>query len=197
MNVKETLHMLAQEKWVCAGAKDSPEISEMLMRCAETCHRLNAMSPSDADSRQMLMKGLFGSFGRDCVINSPFRCDFGFNIHIGDNFVGNFNLSVLDEAEVRIGRNVMIGPNCTLTTIVHALDAGQRNRGVMRARPINIGDNVWIASNVVVLPGVTIGDNAVIGAGSVVTADIPSDTLAFGTPCRPVRRITEADRLPL
>lgn len=197
MNVKETLHMLALGNWVCAGAKDSPEISRMLMQCAETCHRLNALSPSDADSRQTLMKGLFGSLGRDCVINSPFRCDFGFNIHIGDNFVGNFNLSVLDEAEVRIGHNVMIGPNCTLTTIVHALDAGQRNRGVMRANPINIGDNVWIASNVVVLPGVTIGDNAVIGAGSVVTADIPSDTLAFGNPCRPIRRISEADRLPL
>lgn len=137
------------------------------------------------------MREMIGSIGGRFVIHSPFRCDFGTNIHIGDNFIGNFNLAILDEAEVTIGNNVFIGPNCSLCTIVHALDAGQRNAGIMRALPITVGDDVWIAANVVVLPGVTIGRGAVIGAGSVVTKDVPAGVLAAGNPCRVIREIGE------
>lgn len=167
----------------------------MLEECADRCHELNLLRPSDRAARDRLLRKILGSAGERLVINSPFRCDFGFNIHVGDNFIGNFNLAILDEAEVRIGRNVQIGPNCSLITITHAFDAGQRNAGVMRARPVTIGDNVWLASNVTVLPGVEIGSGSIIGAGSVVTRPIPSNVLAVGAPCRVLRPVTEADRV--
>ena len=172
-----------------AAAADCPEISKALLRCADACFELNAIRPSDVDKRNALLRGLLGSVGRNFVVNGPFRCDLGFNIHIGENFVGNFNLTILDEAEVRIGDNVMIGPNCTLITITHALGGDDRNAGLMRARPITIGDNAWLAAGVTVLPGVAIGEGAVIGAGSVVAKSIPPYTLAVGNPCRPLRHL--------
>lgn len=112
---------------------------------------------------------------------------------MGDNLICNFNVTILDEAEVRIGDNVFIGPNTSICTITHALDFRQRNEGIMRSAPVTIGSNVWIGAGVTVLPGVTIGDGSVIGAGSLVTKDIPSGVLALGSPCRVVREITEAD----
>lgn len=195
MNIQDTLSLLNQGKWIQAGAKDSPEISDLLTKCAEICFQFNSLSPVKTHEREALIRSLFGSCGDRPVIHSPFRCDFGFNIHIGNNFIGNFNLSILDEARVSIGNNVMIGPNCSLITITHALDAAQRNDGVMKAKPITIGNNVWIASNVAILPGVTIGDNSVIGAGSVVTKDIPANVLAVGTPCGVFRPIADSDRV--
>ncbi|MCI9285214.1 MAG: sugar O-acetyltransferase [Muribaculaceae bacterium] len=189
----EILSLLADGMWVHAGAKDHPEISGMLGRCADLCHEINMLKPSQGAQRQKLFRELLGSTGDTFIINSPFRCDFGFNIHIGENFIGNFNLSILDEAPVNIGRNVMIGPNCSLLTIIHAFDPAQRNDGIMKAKPITIGDDVWIAANVVILPGVTIGEGAVIGAGSVVTHSIPARVLAAGNPCKVLREITEQD----
>lgn len=180
-------------QWVKAGAKDSPEISRALSQCAQACFELNNMPPSDTAGRTTLLRSILGSAGDNIVIHSPFRCDFGFNISVGDNFIGNFNLSILDEAPVTIGDNVMIGPNCSLITITHALTPVERNDGVMKARGITIGDNVWIAAGVVVLPGVEIGQGAVIGAGSVVTRSIPPRTLAAGNPCRALREITSDD----
>lgn len=153
------------------------------------------MRPSLKAERQEAFRKLLGKVGENLVIHSPFRCDFGFNIRIGNNFVGNFNLTILDEAEVTIGDNVMIGPNCSLITITHALDSDQRNEGIMAARPITIGDNAWIAANVVILPGVEIGEGAVIGAGSVVTRSIPAGMLAVGNPCRPLRPVSDSDRV--
>lgn len=195
MSIEEILDALRRGQWLHAGAADFPEISALLAECADRCHELNLMRPSDVEARDRLLRKILGSAGDRLVINSPFRCDFGFNIHVGDNFIGNFNLSILDEAEVRIGRNVQIGPNCTLITITHALDAEQRNAGVMCARPVTIGDNVWLASNVTVLPGVEIGSGSIIGAGSVVTRSIPSGVVAVGSPCRVLRPVTDADRV--
>ena len=134
MSIEEILDALRRGQWLHAGAADFPEISALLAECADRCHELNLMRPSDVEARDRLLRKILGSAGDRLVINSPFRCDFGFNIHVGDNFIGNFNLAILDEAEVRIGRNVQIGPNCTLITITHALDAKQRNEGVMCAR---------------------------------------------------------------
>lgn len=187
--------LLNEGFWLHGGAKDLPEVSERLQRCADICFEINGLKPSETAARNRLLSGLLGSVGDNLVINTPFRCDFGYNIHIGDNFIGNFNLTILDEAAVNIGDNVMIGPNCTLATIVHAMLPDQRNDGIMRALPISIGNNVWIASNVIILPGVTIGDGAVIGAGSVVTKSIPANTFAAGNPCRPLRSITDSDRV--
>ena len=184
----DNLGVLRSGEWMNGFADD---FAEALSRCAEQCFRLNALSPLCRSEREEIVREMIGSIGGRFVIHSPFRCDFGTNIHIGDNFIGNFNLAILDEAEVTIGNNVFIGPNCSLCTIVHALDAGQRNAGIMRALPITVGDDVWIAANVVVLPGVTIGRGAVIGAGSVVTKDVPAGVLAAGNPCRVIREIGE------
>lgn len=170
-------------------ASDCPEVSAALSECADACFELNTMRPSEGNRREKLLRRLLGSVGDRIIINSPFRCDFGFNIHIGENFIGNFNLSILDEAEVNIGDNVMIGPNCTLITISHDLDPEERAGGLMQARPISIGNNVWIASDVKVLPGVSIGENAVVGAGSVVTKDIPAYCVAVGNPAKVIRRL--------
>lgn len=192
---QEIIDALNSGVWMHAGARDVPEASEALTTCADLCHRYNTLVPSMTDARRGLLEQLLGSIGEGVVINQPFRCDFGFNIHIGRNFVGNFNLSILDEATVTIGDNVLIGPGSTLTTITHALLPDQRAEGIMQARPITIGDNAWLGANVTVLPGVTIGEGAVIGAGSVVTRSIPPMTVAVGNPCRPIRPVTEADRV--
>lgn len=192
---KEIFDLLNRGLWLHAGANDLPEVTELLRKCADTCHEINSLRPSMTEQRAGLFRSLLGSVGERFVIHSPFRCDFGFNIRIGDNFVGNFNLAILDEAKVTIGDNVMIGPNCSLVTIVHALLPDQRNEGIMQAKPITIGNDVWIAAGATVLPGVTIGDGAVIGAGSVVVKSIPAGMLAAGNPCRPLRPVTEADRV--
>lgn len=190
---KDVFELLDGGDWIYGSANDLPEVYALLRSTADICFEMNALLPSESGRREKILRGLLGSVGKCIVVNPPFRCDFGHNIHIGDNFIGNFNLTILDEAKVSIGDNVMIGPNCTLATIIHAMLPAQRNAGIMRAKPISIGDNVWLASNVTVLPGVTIGDNAVIGAGSVVTKSIPAFTFAAGNPCRPIRPITDAD----
>lgn len=193
--VHKLLDLLKSGHWVQAAAADIPEVSAMLTRCADMCFEINNMKPSLHSERRQAFKDLLGRTGDNLLIHSPFRCDFGFNIRIGNNFVGNFNLTILDEAEVNIGNNVMIGPNCSLITITHALHPDQRNAGLMSARPITIADNVWIAANVVVLPGVEIGEGAVIGAGSVVTRSVPPGMLAAGNPCRPIRAVNSSDRI--
>jgi len=121
------------------------------------------------------------------VITAPFWCDYGSNIEIGENFYTNHNCVILDCAKVTFGDNVLIGPNCGFYTAGHPLDAVRRNQGLEYARPIHIGHNVWIGGGVQVAPGFTIGDDAVIGAGSVVTKDIPTGVLAAGNPCRVIR----------
>lgn len=193
--IDRLLDLLRTGQWIYGKAADIPEINTMLTTCADACFDINQMRPSLKAERQEAFRKLLGKVGENLVIHSPFRCDFGFNIRIGNNFVGNFNLTILDEAEVTIGDNVMIGPNCSLITITHALDPDQRNEGIMAARPITIGDNAWIAANVVILPGVEIGEGAVIGAGSVVTRSIPAGMLAVGNPCRPLRPVSDSDRV--
>lgn len=185
---------LLAQKWVY-GFGD--EIAAMLRAVETLCFRLNATSPELIDERAELIKKIFGKIEEPFTVHSPFHCDFGKHIRAGKNLVANYNLTILDEAIVTIGDNVFIGPNCGIYTINHALLPDQRNEGVMQARPVTIGDNVWIAANVVICPGVSIGEGAVIGAGSVVTRDIPPYTLATGNPCRPLRSITDADRIKM
>lgn len=191
MNQSENILRLKSGRWVDGFI---PEFAEILDRCHEACFRFNSLPPADKAGQAAIIRNLLGTTGKRFFINRPFNCDFGFNISIGEDFRANFNLTILDEAEVSIGDNVFIGPNCTLCTITHAMEPAQRNCGQMCARPITIGDNVWIASNVVVLPGVTIGSGAVIGAGSVVTRDVQPYTLVAGNPARPIRSITPEDR---
>ena len=160
----------------------------------DMCYDFNLIRPSDTRRQTNLMKKLLGSTKGDFTIIAPFWCDYGYNISIGENFFANHNTVILDGAKVTFGDNVFIAPNCGFYTAGHPLDVLQRNQGLEYALPITVGDNVWIGAQVAVLPGVTIGNNTVIGAGSVVNRDIPSNVIAAGNPCRVIRRITEKDK---
>lgn len=191
MKIIEDLHA---GKWVYGFDRD---LGKVLQSTETLCFRLNAMAPDRKEEREELIRGMLGRIGDSFLIHSPFRCDFGKHIFIGKNFISNFNLTILDEAIVTIGDNVFVGSNCGIYTINHALLPDQRNAGVMKAAPVTIGNDVWLAADVKVLPGVTIGDGVVIGTGSVVTRDIPPRVLAAGNPCRVIREITEEDRVDI
>lgn len=137
---------------------------------------------------------MFGSIKGNPVVTAPFYCDYGFNISVGENFYTNHNVTIPDGAKVTFGDNVFIAPNCVFSTAGHAIDSEQRGRGLEIALSITIGDNAWIGTNVSVLPGVTIGSNTIIGAGSVVNRNIPDGVIAAGNPCRVIRKITDADK---
>ena len=162
--------------------------------CADKTYELNRLRPSQTAEREALIRSLFGKTKRNFTIVSPFYCDYGYNIEIGENFFANMNCVILDGAKVSFGDNVFIAPNCGFYTAGHPLDAERRNKGLEYAYPITVGNNVWIGANVSVLPGVSIGDNSVIGAGSVVTRSIPANVLAAGNPCRVIREITDEDK---
>lgn len=166
-----------------------PMLIERLQHTRSRLHTYNNLPPDAVGQQEDLLRSLLGHIGPDFHFNQPFRCDYGSNINIGDNFFANFNLTILDEAPVTIGNHVFIGPNVSIYTACHPLQADQRNTRVEWAEPVTIGDNVWIGGSVTILPGVNIGNNCVIGAGSVVTHDIPADTLAVGNPARPIRRL--------
>ncbi len=185
--------MMRAGRWLHAV---TPRIGEALHRAEELCFRLNQLPPSRRDEREAIIRQLFGHVGKEITLHSPFHCDFGEQITVGDHFVGNFNLTILDEAPVTIGNHVFIGPDVGIYTVRHALLPDQRNAGIMQSLPVTIHDNVWIGGHATLLPGVTIGQGAVIGAGSVVTHDIPPQVVAAGNPCRVLRPITEADRVP-
>ena len=148
----------------------------------------------DRDRAEELMRALLGKAGKDAWINAPFHCDYGYNIEVGDNFFANYNLTILDVAKVVIGNNVQIAPNVSIYTAGHPIHPDSRNSGYEYGIPVAIGDNVWIGGDVVILPGVTIGSNSVIGAGSVVSKDVPEWVAAAGNPCRVIRAVTEEDR---
>lgn len=169
---------------------DSQLIAERL-ECKELCRDYNELRPKETEARTSLLRRILGCVKGDILIEQPFNCDYGYNISVGRNFYANFNLVILDEAKVTFGDNVFIAPNCGFYTAGHPVDPVERNKGLEYAKPITVGDNVWFGAHVCVLPGVTIGDNCVIGAGSVVTKNIPSDSVAVGNPCRVIRKITD------
>ena len=170
------------------------EIVEDRIRCADLCYEFNQCKPSDIEKQNSIIKKIIGNIEGDFVITQPFYCDYGKNISVGKNFYINHNCTILDGAKVTFGDNVFIAPNVVFSTAGHAIDPEQRARGLEIAFPINVGDNVWIGANVSVLPGVTIGSNTIIGAGSVVNKDIPEGVIAAGVPCKVIRKITEKDR---
>jgi len=141
-----------------------------------------------------LLKEILGSTKKEFYVEPPFYCDYGYNIHIGEKFYANYNLTILDCAKVTIGDNVFFAPGVSLYTAGHPVDARLRNQDLEYAFPITIGSNVWIGGGTIVNPNITIGDNVVIGSGSVVTHDIPSDVVAAGNPCRVLRLIGEQDK---
>ena len=144
----------------------------------DKCFEYNNIKPSDIEKRTKLMRNILGNIKGNFLIEQPFMCDYGYNIEIGENFYANHNLVILDANKVKFGNNVFVAPNCGFYTAGHPIDSETRNKGLEYAKPIEVGDDVWIGGNVVVLPGVKIGSNVVIGAGSVVNKNIPSNSVA-------------------
>ena len=162
---------------------DEELIAEM-RKVKELCYEYNNINPLNLEERKEFIKKILGKTGENILIESNFFCDYGYNTLVGENFYSNHNLVILDAAKVEFGDNVFIGPNCGFYTAGHPIDIETRNKGIEYAKPIKVGNNVWFGGNVCVMPGVTIGDNVTIGAGSVVTKNIPSNTIAYGNPCR-------------
>lgn len=177
-----------------AHLPQKPELRELRHKAREILFEFNRTSPNDHKTQNLLIQQLFGKADETTSVHEPFHCDYGVNIKVGKNFFANYHCVMLDNGGITIGDNVMFAPNVSLYTVGHPLDAQLRNAYWENAKPITIGNNVWIGGNVVILPGVTIGDNVVVGAGSVVTKDIPPNVLALGNPCRVVREITLQDR---
>ncbi|MDT0397847.1 MULTISPECIES: sugar O-acetyltransferase [Streptomyces] len=165
------------------------------LRRTEEIFAYNHTPPGQEERRRSLLTAILGSVGERTVLLPPFHAGFGGNVHIGDDFFGNVNLTFVDDVDIRIGDGVMIAPSVTLTTTGHPVHPSRRTDFGRFSEPIVIEDKVWIGSNAVVLPGVRIGYGSVIGAGSVVSRDIPPMTVAVGTPCRVVRAITDKDLL--
>ena len=171
------------------------ELLELRLKAEDLCFDLNNTRPKDVEKRNAILKELIPDMGEDCVILSPFVTDYGCYTKIGEGTVINHNAYLMDGNGITIGKHCFIGPNCGMYTAVHATVAEERNQGLEKALPITIGDNCWFGGDVTVLPGVTIGNDTIIGAGSVVTKDIPDHVIAAGNPCRVLRPITEADRI--
>lgn len=163
--------------------------AELLAATRVKLREYNAMDPRCAEAMAELLRGLLGSCGEGVQVNQPFRCDYGRNIHVGRNFFANFNLTILDEARVEIGDNVMVGPNVSIYTACHPLDADERATWVEWAEPVTVGNNVWIGGSATLLPGVVVGDGAVVAAGAVVTRPVEAGTLVGGNPARLIRRL--------
>lgn len=172
----------------------TPELVAARERTVLATNAYNASFGRPAAEREALLAQLLGAIGTGVHFEPTFRCEFGYNITIGDNFYGNFDCVMLDGAAITIGSNVLLGPRASIYTSNHALDPAERVAGACYARPVTIGDYVWLGGDVTVNPGVTIGDGAVIGSGSVLTRDVPAGTIAAGVPARVLRQITPDDR---
>lgn len=186
--------MTEKEKMLAGLVYDATdqELLSELMATREALYEFNLLRPTETQRMKEILKGLFGQVGDDSfIINQPFRCDYGKQISIGKRFFANFNFVVLDEARVTIGDNCFIGPNVSIYTACHSTDPVERKSRQEWAKPVSIGNNVWIGGSVTILPGVTIGDNVTIGAGSVVVSDIPSNTVAVGNPCKVIKKIVK------
>ena len=191
--------MTEREKML-AGAlywSGDEELAEARDRCKALCQQFNqtAYLTEDIETAQALLRRLLGAAGEGLRIEPPFWCDYGWNITVGRNFYMNHGGVILDAGGVSFGDDVLVGPQCGFHTSGHPLDAEARRRGLEYARPIRVGSGVWFGAGCHVMPGVAIGDGAVIAAGSVVTQDIPAGVLAAGVPCRVLRPVAEADRL--
>ncbi len=166
-----------------------PTLQDEMKQARILTYEYNQLSPTHEEEKKAILKKLLGKTGDNFTFISPFYCDYGYNIEIGENFFANMNFVVLDGARVTIGDNAFIAPNVGIYTAGHPMNADERNAGLEYAYPVTIGNNVWIGAQTAILPGVTIGDNCVIGAGSVVTKDIPANSLAVGNPCRVIRKV--------
>lgn len=184
--------MTEKEKMLAGMVYDAtdPELLSELMLTRNRLYEFNSLRPTETQRMKEILKDLFGHVGdEEFIVNQPFHCDYGKQISVGKRFISNFNFTVLDEARVTIGDDCFIGPNVSIYTACHSTDPVERNSRQEWAKPVTIGHNVWIGGSVTILPGVKIGDNVTIGAGSVVTRDIPNNTVAVGNPCKVVKEL--------
>lgn len=153
------------------------------------CQQYNNLLPTDFDARNNLLRSMLGTADEDTFINQPFYCDYGKQIHVGKRFFANFHFTVLDEAQVTFGDDCFVGPNVSIYTACHSTDPVERNTRQEWAKPVTVGNNVWIGGSVTILPGIRIGDNSTIGAGSVVTQDVPANAIVGGNPAKLIKMI--------
>jgi maltose O-acetyltransferase len=184
--------MTEKEKMLAGELYDGadPVLTEERKIAKTTCQKYNLTKPEDAMKRVELLHNML-KIKPDCYIEPPFYCDYGYNTDIGRKFYANHGCIILDVCKVKIGRNVMLGPNVQIITSSHPMDSKLRTQGLEYGEPISIGDNVWIGAGAIILPGVTIGNNSVIGAGSIVTENIPENKVAVGNPCKVMRNIED------
>ena len=190
MNGEEKLH--TREIYV---PTEYPELMKKQSECLDLLFEYNSLRPSETEKKTALLKKMFAEIGEGCYIETPFHANFGgAHVHFGKNIYANFNLTLVDDTHIYVGDNTMFGPNVTLATAGHPVLPELREKGYQFNIPIHIGKNCWIDAGSVILPGVTVGDGSVIGAGSVVTKDIPSGVVAVGNPFRVLRKIGDRDR---
>lgn len=182
--------MLSEQLYI---AKDE-ELGRDNSRARKLTRLINGTTEEQGEYRVALFKELFGKTGENLWLETPFHCDYGCHIYVGENFYANYDCIMLDVCDIIIGDNVLFGPRVSVYTAAHPIDAGVRNAQLEYGRKIRIGNSVWVGGNTVINPGVTIGDEVVIGSGSVVTKDIPSGVVAAGNPCRVIRKITGEDK---
>ena len=186
-----------KEKMLSGGlySATDPELSEERLRARRMLKELNDSPEDEQEKRKRVISELIPNSGVNLWLQPPFYCDYGTNLCIGDNVFFNFNCVVLDVMRVEVGSRTLIGPNVQIYTATHPMNHLERAAGLEYARPVTIGQDVWIGGSAVICPGVTIGDRSVIGAGSVVTKDIPPDVFAAGNPCRVIRELTSPDQV--
>lgn len=185
--------MKSGELYDCSMEALPEELNQKLMECKELIYDFNHSRPREEALRQQIIRQVFAQVGENCYIEPPFHANWGCHMHVGRNFYANFNLTVVDDADIFIGDSVMIAPNVVIATGTHPICPELRERVYQYNLPVHIGSRVWIGAGAIVLPGVTIGDDTVIGAGSVVTKDVPSGVVAAGNPCRVLRPISQRD----
>ncbi|PWT77987.1 MAG: maltose acetyltransferase [Acidobacteria bacterium] len=166
-----------------------PELQAAAAQAQILLRRLNATPNEDLGLRQAVLQALLGSIGELTQVKSPFSCDYGWNIHVGRNGFINYGCTFLDCNSIRIGDDAQIGPGVQIYTALHPLDAHTRRSGLETAKPVTVGHNVWLGGSCVICPGVSIGDNTVVGAGAVVVRDLPANALAVGNPCKVIRQL--------
>lgn len=188
MSMKEKMH---------TGELYLPGDEEIMVwqtKCLDRLYEFNQTRPTEPEKRQAMLKEMFAEIGDNCYIEPPFHANFGgAHCHWGKNIYANFNLTMVDDTHIYVGDYTMFGPNVVLATAGHPILPSLREEGYQYNAPIHIGKNCWFGAGVIVLPGVTIGDNVVIGAGSVVTKDLPSAVVAVGNPCRVLRPVNARD----
>lgn len=171
------------------------EISAQQLTYLDKLYDYNQTRPTEQAKRTTLLKTLFADIGEGCYLEPPFHANFGgHHVHFGERVYANFNLTLVDDTHIYVGSRTMFGPNVTIATAGHPILPELRARGLQYNAPVHIGENCWLGAGVIVLPGITIGDRVVIGAGSVVTHDLPSDVVAYGNPCKVARPVNEHDR---